>query len=340
MTRMRFIAACRGQAVDCPPVWVMRQAGRYLPEYLRARERAGSFLALCRNPELAAEVTLQPVRRFAFDAAIIFSDILLPLTALGVDFDFPDEGGPRLTEALATPGQWAGLQPRADGDDAALVAEAVARVRAALPADVALIAFCGAPWTLACYLVEGSTSRDHARAKAALLEHPQAFSRLLATLAEGMAAYLESLVHAGADAVQVFDSWAGSLSAALYGDYALPPLANLMHRLAATGVPRVLYAGGASHLLPALAAVPCEVVSIDWRPCLRDAAAALPGRAVQGNLDPAVLLASPPTVRHATRQMMAEAPARGWIANLGHGIRPETPVESVEAFVETIRKGG
>jgi len=334
----RFLAACRGEPVDRPPVWVMRQAGRYLPEYLRVRAQAGSFLALCRHPELAAEVTLQPVRRFGFDAAIIFSDILLPLTALGVEFEFPDEGGPQLREALATPRQWARVAPRAGGTDAALVAEAVARVRAALPEEVALIAFCGAPWTLASYLVEGATSRDHTRTKAALLEYPQAFAQLLATLAETMAAYLEGLVRAGADAVQVFDSWAGSLSAQLYQEFAIPPLSTLMGRLAATGVPRILYAGGASHLLPTLAAVPCEAVSVDWRVSLPGAAALLPGRAIQGNLDPAALLASPATVRRATRQMMAEAPARGWIANLGHGIRPETPVANVAAFVETIRE--
>ncbi len=338
MRASRFLAACRGEPVDRPPVWVMRQAGRYLPEYLRLREQAGSFLALCRNPELAAEVTLQPVRRFGFDAAIIFSDILLPLTALGVEFDFPEEGGPQLREALATPSQWARVQAGAGGNDAALVAEAVAQVRAALPPEVALIAFCGAPWTLASYLVEGATSRDHALAKAALLEYPQAFSHLLATLAEAMATYLERLVQAGADAIQVFDSWAGSLSAPLYEEFAVPPLVTLMSRLAASDVPRILYAGGASHLLPALSAVPCEAVSVDWRVSLPTAAALLPGRTIQGNLDPAVLLASPATVRRATRQMMAEAPSCGWIANLGHGILPETPVASVAAFVETIRE--
>ena len=337
MSGMRFVAACRGEPVDRPPVWVMRQAGRYLPEYVRTREKAGSFLALCRNPELAAEVTLQPVRRFAFDAAIIFSDILLPLTSLGVAFDFPEDGGPRLAQPLAAPHQWARLAPRESSPDTDLVCEAVARVRAALSPEVALIAFCGAPWTLASYLVEGSTSRDHARAKAAMLEHPQEFRQLLATLADAMASYLARLVRAGADAVQVFDSWAGTLTADLYDRVALPPLASLMERLQGANVPRILYAGQASHLLATLAAVPCDVISVDWRISLGSAAATLPGRAVQGNLDPAVLLASPATVRRATREMMAHAPADRWIANLGHGIRPETPLASVTAFVETIR---
>lgn len=337
MRGMRFLAACRGEPVDRPPVWVMRQAGRYLPEYLRTREQAGSFLALCRNPELAAEVTLQPVRRFGFDAAIIFSDILLPLSTLGVQFEFPDEGGPRLAAPLAGPQHWERLRTDRDGGDTGLVADAVARVRAALPDEVALIGFCGAPWTLASYLIEGSTSRDYARAKAALLEHPRECSALLALLAEAMAAYLESLVRAGADAVQVFDSWAGTLPAPLYSEYAVPPVASLMHRLADTGVPRILYAGGASHLLPKIAEVPCEVVGVDWRIPLLTAATALPGRAVQGNLDPATLLASPGTVSQATRRMMAEAPSSGWVANLGHGILPDTPVACVQAFIDTVR---
>lgn len=333
----RFLAACRGEPVDRPPVWVMRQAGRYLPEYLRVREQAGSFLGLCRNPELAAEVTLQPIRRFGFDAAIVFSDILLPLSCLGVQFEFSGEGGPRLPDPLTRPHHWARLRESSHSQDADLVAETVTRVRAALPADVALIAFCGAPWTLASYLVEGSTSREHARAKAALWEFPKELTALLELLADAMAGYLEKLVAAGADAVQVFDSWAGTLSTPLYRDYAAPAVARLMRRLGGAAVPRVLYAGGASHLLPVLAGIPCEVVGVDWRVSLSTAAEALPGRAIQGNLDPAALLASPPTVRQATRIMMAEAPPRGWIANLGHGILPDTPVDSLEAFVETLR---
>lgn len=333
----RFLAACGSQPVHPPPVWVMRQAGRYLPEYLRVREQAGSFLALCRNPELAAEVTLQPIRRFGFDAAIVFSDILQPLTCLGVQFEFSEEGGPRLADPLTTPRQWARLRASNDSPDVHLVAETVARVRAALPEEVALIAFCGAPWTLASYLIEGATSREHARARAALWEHPGEVAALLELLGEAMAGYLETLVRAGADAVQVFDSWAGSLAASPYRDHAAPAVARLMRRLAEVGVPRILYAGGASHLLPILADIPCEVVGVDWRVPLSAAARELPGRAIQGNLDPAALLAPPATVRRATRAMMADAPPVGWIANLGHGILPDTPVDSVQAFLETIR---
>jgi uroporphyrinogen decarboxylase len=332
----RFLAACRGGAVDRPPVWIMRQAGRYLPEYRVARARAGSFLALCRTPPLAAEVTLQPVRRFGFDAAIVFSDILLPLAPLGVEFAFPDEGGPRLDRPLAQPEDWDRLRPPEHGGGTAFVAETIARAVRQLPPETALIGFCGAPWTLASYLVEGGTSRDHVAARAALAAHPREFHRLLDVLADAMAVYLLQQVAAGAHAVQVFDSWALALSADTYAEFVVPALERLLRALDGTGVPRIVYASGA-HLLPLLAGLPCEAVSVDWRVPLDWAGRALPGKTVQGNLDPAVLLASPDTVRVATRAMLAAAPTRGYIANLGHGILPGTPLEAVSTFVETIR---
>ena len=338
MRRGRFLAACRREPVDRPPVWVMRQAGCYLPEYRETRARAGSFLGLCRDPELACEVTLQPIRRYGFDAAIIFSDILLPLTALGVDFAFPDEGGPRIQQALASPQDWDRLELQPPTRDDELVSEAIGLVRGALPADVALLGFCGAPWTLASYLVEGGTSRDHAGVKAALLSDPQAFQALLDLLADAMGRYLVTQVRAGADAVQVFDSWAGSLSADLYQRFVVPSLVRLFQHVASTGVPRVLYVGGACHLLTVLRDVPCEVVSIDWRTDLERAAAALPGRVLQGNLDPAVLLSSAQVVRDSAAAMLRQAPSEGYIANLGHGILPPTPPENLAAFVATVRE--
>jgi uroporphyrinogen decarboxylase len=332
----RFLAACRGEPVDSPPVWIMRQAGRYLPEYRATRARAGSFVALCRTPALAAEVTLQPIRRFAFDAAIVFSDILLPLAPLGVEFCFPDEGGPRLDRPLSAPDDWDRLEPPRDGRGTAFVAEAIARVVRELPPNVALIGFCGAPWTLASYLVEGGTSRDHTAARAAMAAHPAEFRRLLEVLADTMGAYLKQQVTAGAQAVQLFDSWALALSAQTYAEFIVPALVRLLRALDGAGVPRIVYASGA-HLLPLLAGLPCEAVSVDWRVPLASAAEVLSGKAVQGNLDPAVLLASPDTVRAATRAMLAGAPDSGYIANLGHGILPDTPLEAVTAFVHTIR---
>jgi uroporphyrinogen decarboxylase len=333
----RLVSACRREAVDRPPVWIMRQAGRFLPEYRATRAKAGSFLALCRTPALAAEVTLQPVARFGFDAAIIFSDILLPLAPMGVEFAFPDEGGPRIEHALAGPAEWARLEPPRDGRGTAFVAEAIAIVRDRLPAEVALIGFCGAPWTLASYLIEGGTSRDHAAVRAAMLSHPDEFRRLLDVFADAMAAYLRQQVAAGAEVVQVFDSWAMALSAPSYGDFVVPALTRLLRQLDDLGVPRIVYASG-GHLVPALAGLPCEAVSLDWRADLLDAAATLVGKAVQGNLDPAALLAPPEAVRAATRAMLERVPARGYIANLGHGILPATPIASVEAFLGAVRE--
>ena len=332
----RFLAACRRQPVDRPPVWIMRQAGRYLPEYRATRAEAGSFLALCRNPELAAEVTLQPIRRFGFDAAIIFSDILLPLAPLGVHFAFPDEGGPRIEAPLARPEEWEALQPPADGTGTSFVAEAISRVRAALPSEVALIGFCGAPWTLASYLVEGGTSREHAAVKAALFAHPAELGALLLRLADAMAFYLRQQVAAGAQAVQVFDSWAGSLAEREYAELVVPALARLLGALDDLDVPRILYLGGGAHLVSAVSSLPIDVLGVDWRTDLTRAAAAT-GKAVQGNLDPAVLLSSSDAVTRAARRMIAAAPPTGYIANLGHGILPHTPLAAVTAFLDTVR---
>ena len=209
-------------------------------------------------------------------------------------------------------------------------------MRGKLPAEVALIGFCGAPWTLASYLVEGGTSRDHAAVRAAMLSHPAEFRALLDVLADAMAAYLRQQVAAGAGVVQVFDSWAMALSAPSYGDFVVPALTRLLRQLDDLGVPRIVYVSG-GHLVPVLAGLPCEVVSLDWRTDLAAAAAVLPGKAVQGNLDPAALLAPPEAVRAAARTMLAHVPASGYVANLGHGILPATPIASVEAFLDVVR---
>ncbi|MFH1176526.1 MAG: uroporphyrinogen decarboxylase [Acidobacteriota bacterium] len=334
----RFLAACRGEAVDRPPVWIMRQAGRYLPEYRETRAEAGSFLALCRTPHLAAEVTLQPLRRFDLDAAIIFSDILLPLAPMGVHFAFPDEGGPRIQQPLAGPEEWERLRVPSTDEGTGFVATALAKVREALPPEIALIGFCGAPWTLASYLVEGGTSGEHQAVKAAAYTHPEAFRELLDLLSEAMGSYLLQQVRAGAQVVQVFDSWAGVLSACDYAEMVVPCLRRLFGQLSAAGVPRILYLGGSAHLAPAAASLPCEVIGVDWRTDLAAAAAVLPGKAVQGNLDPAVLLTIPGVVAARTRRMLQSAPARGYIANLGHGILPQTPLANVSAFLAALQE--
>ncbi len=333
----RFLAACHGEEVDRPPVWLMRQAGRYLPEYRALRQQAGSFLALCTTPQLAAEATLQPLRRFPLDAAIIFSDILLPLQALGVAFSFSDDGGPKLTQPLASPSDWAQLSLPDGWHALEPVAEAIRLVRSQLPTEAALIGFCGAPWTLACYLIEGQNSRDWARARQQAYARPEELAGFLSLLGRAMGDYLAWQVEAGAQAVQVFDSWAGVLPLELYQALAVPALRILSERVEPTGVPRILYLGQGSHLLPAVRLLPFEVVSVDWRTDL--AAAGATGKAVQGNLDPAVLFADSRTVRAATRRMLQAAPRRGYIANLGHGLWPQTPVSSVEAFVAAVAEG-
>ncbi len=332
----RFLRACRRERVDRPPVWVMRQAGRYLPEYREVRRRAGGFLELCKTPELAAEVTLQPVRRFGLDAAIVFSDILTPLEPLGVRLRFspaPHIENPVQTPAgvdrLAAPEPWRGTE---------YVEETLARVRAALPGDVALIGFCGAPWTLATYLVEGTTSKSFSKVKRFALTHPEAFDRLVDRLADAMAAYLERQVEAGAQAVQVFDSWVGALAADDARRWALRPARRLLERIAHLGVPRIYFANGGAHLLHDLPDMPCEVIGLDWRVDLRMAARALPAHALQGNLDPGVLMGPPGEIRRRTRSMLLAAPGRGYIANLGHGITPDVPVSHLEAFVREVQE--
>ncbi len=322
--------------MDRPPVWVMRQAGRYLPEYREVRREAGGFLAMCRNPELAAEVTLQPIRRFSLDAAIIFSDILTPLVPLGFELDFhpaPVIANPLQDagdlERVVVPRPWSGTE---------YLGEALGLVRAALDPSTALIGFCGAPWTLASYLVEGTTSRSFARTKAFALNHPAAFARLLDLLADAMAAYLRDQVAHGAQAVQAFDSWVGVLGAEDARQWALAPARRLLEQLSDLGVPRIYFGHGGAHLLHLMADLPCEVVGLDWRADLAGAARALPGRALQGNLDPAVLLGPVDEVRRRTRAMLEQAPREGYVANLGHGVTPEVPVAAVEAFVHTVQE--
>jgi uroporphyrinogen decarboxylase len=331
----RFLAACRREAVDRPPVWIMRQAGRYLPEYREIRRRAGDFLTMCRTPEIAAEVTLQPIRRFGLDAAIVFSDILTPLVPLGAELSFTP--APRIHNPVRSPADVAALRAPHRWEGTEYLSETLGRVREALDEDTALIGFCGAPWTLATYLVEGTTSRSFSHVKAFALNHPEAFDRLLEVLADAMAAYLAEQVASGAQAVQVFDSWIGTLSREDAQRWALRPAQRLLEQMADTGVPRIYFPNGGSHLLHDMPDLPCEVIGLDWRVNLERAARILPRHALQGNLDPATLLGPLDAIRERTRAMLARAPERGYIANLGHGITPEVPVAAVEAFVATVR---
>jgi uroporphyrinogen decarboxylase len=313
----------------------MRQAGRYLPEYREVRKKAGDFLTMCYTPEIAAEVTLQPIRRFNLDAAIIFSDILTPLVPMGIDLEFSPAPvilnpvrEPRDLERLVVPDPWQGTE---------FLSEALELVRSELPEQTALIGFCGAPWTLATYLVEGTTSKSFTKVKGLALHNPELFDGLLDRLADTMASYLREQVAHGAQAIQIFDSWAGALGAADAGRWALRPARRLLESIADIGVPRIYFANGGSHFLSDLADMPCEVIALDWRADLKMARRLLPDKTLQGNLDPGVLMGPPEEIQRRTVAMLKSAPRRGYIANLGHGITPDVPVEAMKAFVETIQ---
>lgn len=328
-----LVRAIRGEAAPRRPVWLMRQAGRYLPEYRELR-RTRSFRDLSRDPELAAEVTLQPLKRYPFDAAIVFADIMSPLAGLGIEFDF--DPGPVIANPVRDQD---GVDALRDPDPERLAPEvmaALAHVRGALPPETAVIGFCGAPWTLAAYLVEGRGTKDFPTLRAFAAAQPEVLDRLLGKLTDAMAAYLVRQAEAGADAVQVFDSWAGLVSLSDWKRLVRPHLKTLLDKVAVTGVPRILFVQNAPHLLDAYAELPAEVLSLDWRVDIAEFQTRHPGRAVQGNLDPAVLLAGRGTVEKAARELLGRVAPGKHIVNLGHGVLPKTPLESVAAFLEAV----
>jgi len=327
---VRYLDAASGRRLDRPPVWLMRQAGRYLPEYREVRSRIG-FQDAILDPEVAAELTLQPIRRFPLDAAILFADIMTPLEAMGVELTF--EPGPKLAAPVTDASV---LKPLDPPSDVGHVLEAVRIVRRELPPEVALIGFSGAPFTLAAYLAEGGGSRDFLAVRGLAAGDPEAFEALLDALGTAMAAYLRAQREAGADAVQLFDTWAGLLSRATFRRHVLPVLQRLV---AAVGPGPVTYfAPGAGHLLDLIGELDVDVLGVDWRTPIDEIALSLPGRNLQGNVDPAVLLAGPVATATATADVLrrAESIDAGHILNLGHGITPGTPVESVEALVQTV----
>ena len=337
----RFLRACWRQPVDRPPLWIMRQAGRYLPEYRELRARV-DFLTLCRTPELAVAASLQPIRRFGLDAAIIFSDILLPIEALGVKLTF--DPGPRLSHTVRTRADVEALRPRPITEVTPYVGEAVALLRHELDGLAPVIGFCGAPFTLAAYLAEGESRGGFGAVKAMLHRDPDALTRLLELLADLAADSLNLQIRSGAQAVQIFDSWAGILSPADYRAFALPAVRRLVRGLQRDGVPVIYFAVGAGHVLEDAASTGADVLGVCWRTPLDEARRRTRGLvALQGNLDPHALFGAPSdVVRRACGVLDAAGTAPGHIMNLGHGILPETPLESVEALVATVaaRAGG
>ena len=318
-----LVRALRREPVERKPVWFMRQAGRSLPEYRELREGV-PMLEMCRTPDLCAEVTLQPVRRHGVDAAIFFSDIVTPLEGIGIDVEIQSGVGPVIAEPFRSEADLARLRPLEPETDLPEIAEAIRIVTAEL-GDTPLIGFAGAPFTLASYLVEGRPSKSQEMARTMLLEEPGLFRNLLERLADIAVASLRSQVEAGVQAVQVFDSWAGSLSEATYREAVLPVSQRLFAEIEDLGVPRIHFAVNAGHLMEAMAEAGSDAMGVDWRTPLSEARHRLgEGVALQGNLDPTVPLAGPEVLERETRNLLADAPERGHVFNLGHGVLPST----------------
>jgi uroporphyrinogen decarboxylase len=334
----RFLRAARREPVDVTPIWLMRQAGRTLPEYRRLRERH-SLVDIVAQPELCAEVTLQPVRRFEVDAAVMFADIMLPLRGMGIDFELVENVGPVIAEPIRDAAAVERLATPEGEEAAPQVLQALRAVVAESPVPV--ICFSGAPFTLACYMIEGRPSRDHAVAKGFMFREPEAFDRLLAKLARVMSGYLAAQVAAGAAALQLFDSWVGTLAPADYEARVAPHTRAIFEATAGLGVPRIHFGTGTAGLLEAIAATGPDVVGLDWTvPLEWGWARAGAGRGVQGNLDPAVMLGPPELVTERARDVLRRAGGRpGHIFNLGHGVLPDTPLENIQLLVETVHAG-
>jgi uroporphyrinogen decarboxylase len=330
-----FLRACRREPLPSPPVWLMRQAGRYMREYREIRERT-PFLALCKNPDLVAEVTVFAAERLGVDAAIIFSDLLLPAESLGFRLTYPKGEGPAIDPPLRTA---AGLdrlrEPRMEAD-LGYVLEAIRRTRAALPGHLPLIGFAGAPFTLASYLIEGGGSTSYRHTKSFMYRDPGAWAELMRRLVRLTADYLNAQMAAGAQAVQIFDSWVGCLSPDDYRDFVLPHVRSLVSAVT-PGTPVILFGTQTGPLLSQIRGVGASVIGVDWRVDLLEAWDIVGDVGLMGNLDPAVLFAPRKEVVRRTRELLARAASRpGWIFNLGHGILPQTPVENVLALIETV----
>lgn len=324
--------------MDATPVWIMRQAGRYLPQYRATRARAGDFLTLCKTPELACEVTLQPIDLFGLDAAILFSDILVPLEAMGVPLAFVEGEGPKL-EPVRSSAEVGKLREVPPAEGVPFVLDAVRLIRRELAGRVPLIGFAGAPFTLASYLVEGGGSKNFRHVLGWMYSDPTGFRALLDLLARNVGAYLRAQVEAGAQAVQIFDTWAGMLSRRAYREFALPATREVIASVKPLGVPVILYANGCAPFLEEMGASGADVISVDWRVGLAEAAVRTRGAvALQGNLDPLALYAPPDLLVKEIHRVLGEAPAEGHVFNLGHGILPDAPVEAVRLLVETVHR--
>ncbi len=340
----RFLRALLRQDVDYTPVWMMRQAGRYLPEYRATRTRAGSFLDLCKNPELACEVTLQPLERYELDAAILFSDILTIPDAMGLGLYFVEGEGPRFRKTVRSEQDIADL-PRLNADsDLAYVMQAVRTIRQALGGRVPLIGFSGSPWTLACYMVQGGSSRDFRQIKTLLYRSPELMHALLGKLSEAVTDYLNAQIRAGAQAVQIFDTWGGVLADGAYQDYSLAYMqkiiAGLIKEHEGRKIPVILFTKGGGGWLELMAGVGADALGLDWTVHLGQARARVGERcALQGNMDPSVLYADAPVIRAEVARLLAQyGPGNGHVFNLGHGIEQHVDPAAPRIFIDAVHE--
>lgn len=330
----RFLRTCRGEPVDAVPVWFMRQAGRSLPEY-RALKKDHSILELCRRPELAAEVTLQPVRRLGVDAAILFSDIVVPLQGMGIALDIKAGVGPVIAAPVRTTSDVERLRVLEPESDVDFVLESIRLLRKEL--EVPLIGFAGAPFTLASYLIEGGPSKNHGLTKAMMLGEPETWAALMKVLSDSVTRYLRAQVEAGAQAVQLFDSWVGHLAPATYERNVLPWVRSIFDGVRNLGVPTILFGVVTGELLPSMSRSGCDVIGVDWRVPLDVARERVPvGMTVQGNLDPAVCLAPWHAVEAEATDVLKRGGGRSHVFNLGHGVLPETDPEVLARLVELV----
>jgi uroporphyrinogen decarboxylase len=330
-----FVRAARGEPVDHTPVWYMRQAGRSLPEYLKVREGVG-MLESCMNPELVTEITLQPVRRYGVDAAVFYSDIVLPLKAVGVDLDIKPGVGPVVASPVRTLDDVAAI-PELTPEHVPFTTEAIGSLVGEL-GGTPLIGFAGAPFTVASYLVEGGPSKDHATTKAMMYGAPEVWDALLGKIARIAAAYLRVQIEAGASAVQLFDSWAGALTPDDYRRSVMPHSAAVLEAVSGLDVPRIHFGVGTGSLLPLMAEAGADVVGVDWRTPLAEAIPRVGGRAVQGNLDPTLLFAPPEVMTARAAEILdAGRGANGHIFNLGHGVLPSTDPDQLKRLTEFVQ---
>ncbi len=337
-----LLRALKGEAVERPPVWMMRQAGRTLPEYRAVRAEAGGFKDLLMHPDRAAEVTVQPIDAYGVDAAILFSDILVVPEAMGLPYNLVEKVGPRFPGTIRSRADLDRLREVDPGTDLKYVLDAIRVILDHLHGRVPLIGFSGAPWTIFCYMVEGKGSKDWTLARRMLWENPELSDALLSAITRATKAYLHAQIDAGVHVVQIFDSWAGSLSRELYVQRILPHMHDLLEGLNAR-VPVTVFAKGGSHFLKDLSTLPCTTLGLDWQTDRRWARALAndaPGgpKVLQGNLDPSVLYANPGIIRAETHRMIDELGIQRTIANLGHGLYPDIPADHGRAFVQAVKE--